>query len=119
MKKRPLAGHTRSGFLSVSNPVTSSGRRPGAPSPGPYPEAVEKHPSREHAAALAGAVANELNDHLTVILNGLVAEKTDRRTLAAVERASLRCTAIAKGLMQYAHRYGGTRRPASLGALLD
>lgn len=72
----------------------------------------------QRTAALAGAAASELNDELTVILNGLQSEYPSGEDLAAVERATLRCAGIAKGLMLFAHRHG-IRRPAPLRTVLD
>lgn len=70
------------------------------------------------AALLAGAVATEINDEMTVILNTLYTETVTPEDMAAVERASLRCIGIAKGLALFAHR-NGVHRPAPLGSLLE
>ncbi len=79
---------------------------------------MEQNRLSNRGAALAGAVASDLNDELTVILNSIRHESPAPEDLAAVERATVRCALIAKGLMLYAHRHG-VRRPGSLRALLE
>ena len=71
------------------------------------------------AAALAGAVSVELNDHLTVILNGIRLEAPGPETMAAVERATMRCARISRGLCLYFQRYGNYNRPFPLGTVFD
>jgi hypothetical protein len=83
-----------------------------------YHRGVEQKRTPNRCAALAGAVASDLNDELTVILNSIRTEFPACEEMAAVERATMRCALIAKGLMLYAHRHGA-RRPGSLRALLD
>ena len=80
---------------------------------------MEWNVAPDQAAALAGAVAVELNDHLTVILNSLFIEAPGPEEVAAVERATLRCARVAKGLSLYSQRYGNLRRPLPLGAVFD
>ena len=83
-----------------------------------YHRGVEQIRMQNRTAALAGAVASEMNDELTVIINGVLSERPTCEDLAAVERASLRCAGIAKGLMQFAER-NGVRRPLPLRSLLE
>jgi hypothetical protein len=80
---------------------------------------VEQKRVHNQAAALAGAVACEMNDELTVILNSLQTECPHPEDLAAVERATLRCACIARGLMMFAYRHGAPRRPGSVRHLLE
>lgn len=79
---------------------------------------MESRRNDNRAAALAGAVATEINDAMTVIFNSLFTETLTPEDFAAVERASLQCVGLAKGLALFAHRHG-INRPAPLRALLD
>ena len=93
--------------------MASGCRRP------PYNRGVERPFSRDRAAALAGAVAQELNDELTLILNGIGSPLPEPERTQLVEEASLRCAALTRRLQAYAERRGGRRRPAPLDAVLD
>jgi len=84
----------------------------------PYHWGVEQKRTPNRAAALAGAVASEMNDELTVILSSLHTECPAPDDLVAIERATMRCALIAKGLTLFAHRHGA-RRPGSLRTLLE
>lgn len=53
------------------------------------------------APILAGMIANELNDHLTVILNAIDWDDQDE-----AEAGVNRCKDLAKRLMSYAHHHG-------------
>ena len=80
---------------------------------------MERPFARDRAAALACAVAQELNDELTLILNSVTSVLPDEDCLRVAEEASLRCAALTRRLQSYAERRGGRRRPAPLDAVLD
>jgi hypothetical protein len=80
---------------------------------------VNRNAATKPAAALAGAVAGEINDYLTVVMNSRWIESPCPENLAAVESATRRCRLIARGLTLYAERYGNFGRPVPLRAVLD
>ncbi len=72
----------------------------------------------DRSAALANAVAHDLNDELTVILGSLDSRVPPAEKLRTVGDAALRCAVISRRLLDYAGRHG-TRRAIPLTAVLD
>jgi hypothetical protein len=74
---------------------------------------VEHCTQSDRAAALASAVAHDINEELTVILNSLSASR-----LGSVEQAARRCAGITDRLLAYSRRRGEVVRTAPLSTVL-
>jgi hypothetical protein len=68
--------------------------------------------------ALARAVAHELNEELTVILNSVSSPSPVPDHLEMVEGAALRCAVLTRRLLAYSERRPDRRRPVPLDAIL-
>ena len=68
--------------------------------------------------ALARAVAHELNEELTVILNSVAGPAPQPDCLDMVESAALRCAVLTRRLLAYSERRPDRRRQVPLDAIL-
>jgi hypothetical protein len=80
--------------------------------------AVDRFASSDCTAALALAVAHDLNCELTVFLNSVHAGLPADELAEVVEQASVRCEELSRRLLEFADRRGA-RVPVPLSAILD
>jgi hypothetical protein len=87
---------------------------------------VERLPKPDQARAVAAAVAQDLNDELTVILTSVTASvralepgHPARRLLFDLECAALRCASRASRLLEFSARRGGRAVRAGLDTVLE
>ena len=87
---------------------------------------VERLQKLDRASAVAAAAAQELNDHLTVILSSLTSSLVAmepghpaRPPLVDLERAALRCAATSSRLLQFSARRGARPSRADLETVLE
>jgi signal transduction histidine kinase len=79
---------------------------------------VERALHRNRTAALAAAVAHEINEELTLILGSLKSSLPEAEKSRIVEQAAQRCATLSRRLQMYVRRCG-PRRHAPLSAVLD